>query len=148
MATFTFNTALGKVGYYASLPATNDALVLIPLEESGLETDTVLRDKDDFAAVVAGTTNEQTSVGRKTLTGVTVTVDDANDRVNVAFSAVSWPAPAGNKVGAFVIGYIPDTTAPSDAAIIPLTKHDLSWTPEGIAFALNAGDFFRATSAA
>ena len=146
MATFTFNTALGKVGYYASLPATNDALVLIPLEESGLETDAVLRDKDTFADVIAGATNEQTSVGRKTLTGVTVTVDDTNDRVNIAFSAVSWTAPTGNKVGAFVIGYVPDTTTPSDAAIIPLTKHDLGWTPEGIAFALNAGDFFRATS--
>jgi hypothetical protein len=148
MATFTFNIALGKVGYYASLPATNDALVLIPLEENGLETDAALRDKDDFAAVIAGATNEQTTVGRKTLTGVTVTVDDANDRVNIGFAAVTWTAPTGNKVGAFVIGYVPDTTAPSDAAIIPLTKHDLAWTPESINFSLNAGDFFRATSAA
>lgn len=148
MATFTFNTALGKVAYYGSLPATNDALVLIPLEESGLETDAALRDKDTFADVVAGATNEQTTLGRKTLTGVTVAVDDVNDRVNVSFAAVSWPTPTGNKVGAFVIGYVPDTTTPSDAAIIPLTKHDLAWTPEGIAFALNAGDFFRATSAA
>lgn len=148
MATIVFNIALGKVAYYASLPAANDALILIPLEESGLETDAVLRDKDDFAAVVAGATNEQTSVGRKTLTGVAATVDDTNDRVNIAFSAVSWAAPTGNKVGAFVIGYVPDTTSPSDAAIIPLTKHDLGWTPEGIAFGLNAGDFFRASSTA
>jgi hypothetical protein len=147
MATFTFNTALGKVAYYASLPSANDALVLIALEEGGLETDAVLRDKDDFAAVVSGATNEQTAVGRKTLTGVTVTVDDANDRVNIAFSAVSWPAPTGNKVGAFVIGYVPDTTAPSDAAIIPLTKHDLTWTPEGLAFSINAGDLCRISSA-
>lgn len=147
MASIVFNAALGKIAYYASLPNANDALVLIALEESGLETDAVLRDKDDFAGVVAGATNEQTSVTRKTLTGVAATVDDANDRVGVAFSAVTWTAPTGNKVGAFVIGYVPDTTTPSDAAIIPLTKHDLGWTPEGIAFTLNAGDFFRAASA-
>ena len=75
MATFTFNIALGKVAYYASLPAANDALVLIALETNGLEADSVLKDKDDFASVVAGATNEQTSVGRKTLASVTVTVE-------------------------------------------------------------------------
>jgi hypothetical protein len=151
MSEMAFNVALGKIAHYASLPAANDALVLIPLEHSGLETDAVLRDKDTFADVVSGATNEQTTIGRKTLTGVTVTVDDTNDRVSIGFAAVSWTAPTGNKVGAFVIGYVPDTTAPSDAAIIPLTKHDVGtdgWTPEGIAFGLNAGDFFRASSSA
>jgi hypothetical protein len=59
-----FNRALGMIAYYASLPAANDSLVLIALESSGLEADSVLRDKDDFAAIVAGTTNEQTTVGR------------------------------------------------------------------------------------
>jgi hypothetical protein len=148
MANITFNIALGRLAYYASLPAANDALVLIALESSGLETDAVLRDKDDFAAVVAGTTNEQTTVGRKTLASVTVTVDDTNDRIALDAADVTWTSPTGNAIGGLVIGYVPDTTSPSDSAIIPLTKHDLTWTPDGNNFTLSIADFFRANSTA
>ncbi|MEU3507706.1 hypothetical protein ABZ733_07220 [Streptomyces longwoodensis] len=149
MATIVFNTALGRVASLAALPAANDALILIALEASGLETDAVLRDKDDFAAVVAGSTNEQTTVGRKTLAGVAVTVDDTNDRVSISATNVTWSSPTGNPVGAVVICYDPDTTGGTDADLIPLTKHDLTWTPDGNAFTLNvSGDFYRATSSA
>ncbi|MFD4596693.1 hypothetical protein ACFWPQ_01545 [Streptomyces sp. NPDC058464] len=148
MANIVFNIALGKLAYYAGLPAANDSLVLIALESSGLETDAVLRDKHDFAAVVAGTTNEQTTVTRKTLASVTVTVDDTNDRVALDAADVVWTAPTGNAIGALVIGYIPDTTTPSDSAIIPLTKHDLTWSPDGNNFTLSIADFFRASSTA
>jgi hypothetical protein len=148
VANLVFNRALGMVAYYASLPAANDGLVLIALESGGLETDAALRDKDDFAAVVAGTTNEQTTVGRKPLTGVTVTVDDTNDRVAIDCADVSWTAPTGNAVGAVVICYDPDISTGTDADLIPLTKHDLSWTPDGNSFSLTIADFFRASSTA
>jgi hypothetical protein len=148
MAQIVFNIALGKVAYLASLPAANDALILIALESSGLETDAVLRDKDDLAAVVAGTTNEQTTVTRKTLASVTVTVDDTNDRVALDAADVTWTAPTGNAIGAMVICYDPDTTGGTDADLIPLTKHDVSWTPDGNNFSLAIADFYRATSAA
>lgn len=148
MASFIFNIALGKLAYYASLPATNDALILVPLEASGLETDAVLRDKDDFAAVVSGTTNEQTTVGRKTLSGVTVTVDDTNDRVAVDAADVTWTTPAGNPVGAVVLCYDPDTTTGTDADLVPLSKHDLTWSPDGNTFTLTITDLYRASSAA
>jgi hypothetical protein len=143
-----FNVALGRVAHLASLPAANDGLVLIPLEASGLETDAVLRDKDDFAAVVAGTTNEQTTVGRKPLSGVTVTVDDTNDRVAIDAADVTWTAPTGNPVGAVVICYDPDITAGTDADLIPLTKHDVAWSPDGNSFTLAVADFYRSTSTA
>lgn len=148
MADIVFNIALGKVKYYAELPATNDALIMVPLESSGLETDAVLRDKDDLAAVVAGTTNEQTTVGRKTLTGVTVTVDDTNDRVAIDCADVTWTSPTGNAIGAVVICYDPDTTGGTDADLIPLTKHGITWTPDGNNFTLTISDFFRANSTA
>lgn len=148
MSNIVFNVALGRVAYYASLPAANDGLVLIALESSGLETDTVLRDKDDFAAVVAGTTNEQTTAGRKALASVTVTVDDTNDRVALDAADVTWTAPTGNAVGAVVICYDPDTTTGTDADLIPLTKHDLAWTPDGNNFTLTIADFFRVNSTA
>jgi hypothetical protein len=148
MAAITFNVALGRLAYYASLPAANDALIMVPLESSGLETDAVLRDKDDLAAVVAGTTNEQTTVGRKTLASVTVTVDDTNDRVAIDCADVTWTSPTGNPIGAVVICYDPDTTTGTDADLIPLTKHDLAWTPDGNTFSLTVADFFRASSSA
>lgn len=148
MANLVFNRALGMIAYYASLPAANDALIMVPLESSGLETDAVLRDKDDLAAVVAGTTNEQTTVGRKTLASVTVTVDDTNDRVALDAADVTWTSPTGNPIGAVVICYDPDTTTGTDADLIPLTKHDVSWTPDGNNFTLSIADFARTTSAA
>lgn len=148
MANIVFNVALGRVSYYASLPAANDALILVPLEASGLEADAVLRDKDDLAAVVAGSTNEQTTVGRKTLSGVTVTVDDTNDRVAIDAADVTWSSPTGNAIGAVVICYDPDTTGGTDADLIPLTKHDLAWTPDGNSFTLSIADFARVSSAA
>ena len=148
MAQISFNVALGRLAYYASLPAANDGLVLIALESSGLETDAVLRDKDDFAAVVSGTTNEQTTVGRKALTNVAVTVDDTNDRVALSADPVTWTSPTGNPVGGFVIAYDPDTTGGTDSSLIPLTKHDLAWTPDGLNFTLTLADFFRASSSA
>lgn len=148
MASIVFNIALGRLAYYTSLPAANDGLVLIALESSGLETDAVLRDKDDFAAVVASSTNEQTTVGRKPLSSVTVTVDDTNDRVALDASDVTWSSPTGNAIGAVVICYDPDTTGGTDADLIPLTKHDLAWTPDGNTFNLTIADFARVTSAA
>jgi hypothetical protein len=148
MANIVFNIALGKVAYYASLPAANDGLVMIALEASGLETDAVLRDKDTFADVVAGTTNEQATVGRKPLASVTVTVNDTNDRADIDAADVTWTSPTGNAIGAVVICYDPDTTTGTDADLIPLTKHDLTWSPDGNNFTLAIADFFRANSSA
>lgn len=148
MASIVFNVALGRVASLAALPAANDGLVLVPLEASGLETDAVLRDKDTLADVVAGTTNEQTSVGRKALAGVTVTVNDTNDRVEVDATDVTWTSPTGNAIGAVVICYDPDTTTGTDADLVPLTKHDVAWTPDGNAFTLSIADFYRASSTA
>ncbi|UPZ27650.1 hypothetical protein MUK60_07360 [Streptomyces sp. LRE541] len=148
MANITFNQALGRIAYLASLPAANDGLVLIALEASGLESDAVLRDKATFAAVVAGATNEQITVGRKALASVTVTVDDTNDRVNIDAADVTWTTPTGNPIGAVVICYDPDTTGGTDTDLIPLTKHDLAWTPDGNNFTLSIADFCRVTSTA
>jgi hypothetical protein len=82
------------------------------------------------------------------LASVTVTVDDTNDRVALDAADVTWTAPTGNAIGAVVICYDPDTTGGTDADLIPLTKHDLSWTPDGNNFALTISDFCRASSAA
>ena len=148
MANIVFNVALGRVAALAALPAANDALVAVPLEATGLVTDATMRDYDDLATLLAGASNEQTSMGRKTLASVTVTVDDTLDRVAVDCADITWTAATGNTVGAVVICYDPDTTTGTDADLVPLTKHDVALTPDGNNFTLSVADFYRASSTA
>ncbi|MFC8432252.1 hypothetical protein [Streptomyces sp. NPDC057253] len=148
MANIVFNIALGRLAYYTSLPATNDALIMVPIETSGIVSDATMRDYDDLNALLAGASNEQTTMGRKTLSSVTATVDDTNDRVNLDCADVTWTAATGNAISAVVICYDPDTTGGTDADLIPLTKHDVTMTPDGSDFTLTISDFARASSAA
>jgi hypothetical protein len=148
VSNLVFNVALGRVASLAALPAANDALIAVPLEATGLVTDAAMRDYDDLAALLAGASNEQTTMGRKTLASVTVTVDDTNDRVAIDCADITWTAATGNAVGAVVICYDPDTTTGTDADLVPLTKHDVTLTPDGNNFSLTVADFYRATSAA
>jgi len=94
MANIVFNIAKGRVVEYYNRVENNDpaasALILVPIETTGLETDAVLIDKDDLAAVLSGTTNEQTTMGRKILTDVELAAlpapDDTNDRYDVSLA--------------------------------------------------------------
>jgi hypothetical protein len=146
VANLIFNVSLGRVAAYADLPQVSDGLVLVPLEASGLVGDSTMRDYDTLADILAGATNEQTSLGRKTLTGVTVTVDDTNDRVSIDAADVVWTTPTGNPVGAVVICYDSDTGTGTDSALVPLAKQDVPWTPDGTTFTLSIADFARVTS--
>lgn len=149
MANIVFNIALGYMKRYAEQVGTgNAALILVPIETSGLETDAVLRDKDDLAAVLSGSTNEQTTMGRKTVTACTVTVDDTNDRVALDFADQTWTAPTGNAISKLLICFDGDTTSGTDSNIVPLTMHDLTLTPDGNNFTLTVADFYRSSSAA
>lgn len=148
MANICFNVALGKIKYYSELPATNDALIAVPIETSGIVSDATMRDYADLSTLLAGASNEQTTMGRKTLASVTVTVDNTNDRVAVDCADITWTAAAGNAISAVVICYDPDTTTGTDSDLIPLTKHDVSLTPDGSDFTLTIADFYRGTSAA
>lgn len=148
MANIVFNTALGRLATLAGLPAANDALIMVPIETTGIVADSVMRDYDDLGALLGGASNEQTTMGRKTLASVTATVDDTNDRVNIDCADVTWTAATGNAISAVVICYDPDTTGGTDADLIPLTKHDVTMTPDGSDFTLTISDFVRSSSAA
>jgi hypothetical protein len=147
MANFVFNTALGRIGYLAGLPATNDALIAIPLTAAGLETDAVLRDKDTLADVLAGSTNEQTTLGRQTLTSVTTTVDDTTDQFTIDAADITWTATTGAAIGAIVVCYDPDTTTGTDTDLIPLLKYDAAMTPDGTDFTVTVNGLLHITSA-
>jgi hypothetical protein len=147
MADFVFNIAKGKVKYYAELPAANDALIVVPIETAGIEADATLKDYDDLASLLAGTSNEQTTMGRKTAASVTNTVDDTNDRLDTDMADITWTGATGNAISALVVCYDPDTTTGTDSSLVPLTKHDFVATPDGsdITAQIAAAGFYRAS---
>lgn len=148
MANIVFNIALGKVKYYAELPAANDGLIAVPIETTGIVSDATMRDYADLSTLLAGASNEQTTMGRKTLASVTVTVDNTNDRVSVDCADITWTAATGNAISAIVICYDPDTTTGTDSDLIPLVKCDFPITPDGSDVTATVNDFYRSTSAA
>lgn len=145
MADFTFNIAKGREAYYASLPGANDALIVVPLETTGLEADATLKDYDNLSTLLAGATNEQTVMGRKTATGALVSIDDTNDWADIDIADVVWVAATGNPISAVLVCYDPDTTSGTDTEIVPLTKHDFVVTPNGgdITAQVPTGGFLR-----
>lgn len=154
MADFVFNIAKGKVHQYCENVDTgspaNARLKLIPIETTGIEADATLKDHNDLAALLAGTSNEQTTMGRKTLAAadVTITVDDTNDRVDIDLTDQTWTGATGNAISALVVVYCPDGVTPgADSTFIPLTKHDFVVTPDGsdIVAQIAAAGFFRAS---
>jgi hypothetical protein len=153
MANVVFNIAKGRVCELYDRVKSNDpansALILVPLETSGLQSDATLIDMDDLAAVLAGATNEQTTMGRKTLTDAQLAAipapDDTNDRNERSLPSVTWTAASGNAISKILVAYDSDTTGGADSAIIPLVMFDAAATPDGNDLVLNSGVFFRAS---
>jgi hypothetical protein len=152
MANIVFNIAKGRVGELYNRVKSNDpansAFILIPIETTGLEADAVLIDADTVAAVLAGTTNEQTTMGRKTLTDVELAAfpspDDTNDRFDYSLPTTSWTAATGNAISKILVAYDADTTGGTDANLIPCTMFDFAQTPSGSNIDVTTGVFFRA----
>lgn len=152
MANIVFNIGKGRVvelyNRVESSDPTNAALVLVPIETSGLESDATLIDADTLAALLSGATNEQTTMGRKVLTDSDLAAlpapDDSNDRYEVSLPTVTWTAASGNAISKIAVCYDPDTTGGTDANIIPLTMFDFAITPDGSDVEMTGGTFFRA----
>lgn len=153
MANIVFNIAKGRVVELYNRVESNDpansAIVLVPIETSGLEADSVLIDSDTLAALLAGTTNEQTTMGRKILTDADLASlpapDDTNDRFEVSLPTVTWSGATGNAISKIAVCYDPDTTGGTDSSIIPLTLFDFAQTPSGADIQMTGGVFFRAS---
>lgn len=153
MANIVFNIAKGRVvelyNHVESNSPSASALILVPIETSGLESDATLIDKDDLSALLSGTTNEQTTMGRKTLTDAELAAlpapDDTNDRYEVSLPTTTWTAASGNAISKIAVCYDADTGAGTDANIIPLTMFDFAVTPSGADIQMTTGVFFRAS---
>lgn len=128
MAALIPNIAKGKFARYAMLPETADAIVWVIF--TGTETDANIRDVDDLTALIATSLNEATFTGysRQTATGVTVTVDDTNDRVDVDAADPQWSPTTAEAITRIAACYDNDTGAGTDASIIPLFVDDFALT--------------------
>ncbi len=147
MSNFTFNVAKGKVNYFATLPAANDALIAVPLLTANLEGDETLKDKTTLAAILASSSDEQTTLGRVSLTGATVTTDNVNNTNSADVADFTFTSAGGSPIAAIIICYVPDTTAGGltagayDSSVIPLTKHDFSAIPNGTDLPVQVSSF-------
>lgn len=153
MATVVSNIAKGRVIELYDRVKNNDpansAIILVPLETSGLVSDATLIDYDTLSDCLAGATNEQTTMGRKTLTDSDLasipTPDDTNDRNERSLPTVTWTAATGNAISKIAVCYDSDTTSGTDANIVVLTYMDFVVTPSGADIQMTGGTFIRAT---
>lgn len=129
MTDLVFDVALGRALQYVQ---EGGSLVTVPLEAASLDSDDILRRQPTLAAVLTGSSNEQTTMGRRVLTGVLIGTGTLNADAPV------WAEVTGNAVGALVICYSP-TTATGDGDLIPLVKFDVSLTPDGSGIGLQFG---------
>lgn len=157
MANFVYNRAKGRVTEWAeeinaNSPNTNAAFIVALLANTGMEAQSVLEDKDDWSGLVSGATDFATNTGanRKTIAdgAVTVTYDDTNNRTAIDIADQTWTALANDgtgAVGAVEVGYDTDTSAGTDANILPATHHDFAITPDGSDVTAQIADFYRAS---
>lgn len=151
MADGVFNIAKGKVAEYAQRVVDNDptnsALIVVLAE--GAATDATIKDYDTLSALLgdAGVTEASASgYARKVVTTASITPDDTNDRLDVDIADQTWAAVAsGNTITRLFICYDNDTTAGTDANIVPLTYHDFSVVTDGSDITATITNFFRAS---
>ena len=157
MSNQLFNIGLGRVAELYNRvdlsDPTNAVLTIVILATTGIESDAVLKDKDDLAAVVAGATDEvtNTNYARKELSDADIVAfapDDGNDRVDLdipdqTFSAIA----AGDGWNDLLVCYDSDSTGGADSGIVPLTMHDFVVTPDGsdITAQIAVAGFYRAS---
>lgn len=151
MANFVFNISKGRVVEFYNRVESNDPAAstfeIMPLETSGIETQANLEDSPSFVEVLDGTTNEQTTMGRKNLTDTELAAlpapDYGNNRYDLDLPDVTWTAAGGNPISALVIGY--DPSGGADSTILPMTHHDFVVTPDNSDIVATTTVFFRAS---
>lgn len=141
MANLIFNISKGKFVEYAARVNANDptnaVLVVVILETTGLQSDATLLDYDTLQAIIDGGSTEPENSGyvRKVLDqtgGITITVNDTTDLVDVDIPDQTWTAvAAGDTWSKLLICYDSDSTGGVDSAIIPISMHDFAVTPDG-----------------
>lgn len=131
MASTIPNIAKGRINEYAARVAGNDpansALVIVLLKGSVVSTLDEFRDVDTLAAVLAVEDEcDFTNYARISLTDADISAPTPDDTGNAQSfdvadqSIASAGGTLDNDVGAAVVCYDPDTTAGTDADLVPL----------------------------
>ena len=137
---------LASAGQFTS--TANAAFVIVPIETTGIEGDDTLNNYDDLATLLAAASNEQTNQARKVLTDTELAAvpapDDTNNRLDLDIPDQTYTALGGNAIGKFLVCFRPDTGS-ADSAIIPLTAHAVTLTPDGndVVLQIAAAGFWR-----
>jgi len=141
MANFIFNNTKGRdVAFIDNVNnnnPVNSGLVVLLLQTA--EADEALRDYDDLAALLAGSSVEAdfNNYGRKVLTdtdGITVNVNNSTNLVSIDMPDQVWTSAGGttiNTTAKLIIGYDSDTTSGTDSNIIPMYAYDFVATTNG-----------------
>jgi hypothetical protein len=155
MGDFAFNQAKGKATEWAARVNANDptnSIFVLEAINAGAATDATLKDYDTFAQIEAdANAAEVTNSGyaRKTFADggpITVTIDDTNDRIDLDTADQTWTAVvAGSAWTDLIFGYDSDSTAGTDANIVPVSQHDFAVTPDGSDITATIAVFYRAT---
>lgn len=155
MADFAFNIAKGRVVEFynrvKSNDPTNSAFIVIPVDVAAV-TDATIKDFATFSAVTGGGVTERTTGGwnRKTLTDADLAAfpapDNTNDRYDIDLPDQTWTTVTAGAVTDLILCYDSDTTAGTDANLIPMCQFDFPITPDGsdVQAVVNAAGFFRA----
>lgn len=146
MADFVFTDASGAAAEKVRDGTANVGVLLLKVAEA----DATLRDRATVAAILAAANTEAdfTNYARKTgLTG-TVTVDAANNRVDVSIPNQTWTAAGGAANNTLVKAIVFYQDAAADATRVPLVGLDFAVTTDGtdLTIQFNASGFYRATA--
>jgi len=148
-----FNVAKGRVAEFFNRVDSNDpansAIIVIPVDR-GAVSDATMKDFATLAAVLAGGVTERTTGGwnRKTLTDAdlaAIAVDNTNDRVPATIPALTWTGVSAGAVTDLIFCYDSDTTAGTDANVVPIVANVFAITPDGSDVTCNAGDVVRSS---
>lgn len=154
MAQYVSNVAKGRVNELhlraKNADPANAGILIVAIVSTNTAEE--LKDADTLAAITglaltAEATN--TNYARKTLTGAGLNPLVLNDTTNTQVAGFTnnqtWSAVvAGDNWTHLVFCYDSDTTAGTDADIVPMTIHDFAKTPDGSDIVLNAGDYYQA----
>lgn len=145
MGNFVYNVSLGTI---VEKVRNSETLELLMLKAA--DADSVLKDLDDIAAVLANGSTTQadfTNYARKTLASVTATVDDTADDIEVDAADVVFTSAGGAANNTLTDAVIYDDVDGSDANAEPLVQLDAAATTDGndLTLQFDADGWFRAS---
>jgi hypothetical protein len=146
MATWVNTFAKGRIIEKCSLPLGTDNILIIPLQSTGLPSDTTLRNAANLAAIftAGGLEATFTNYARKVLAGTDITIANnlgtfqATATVNAAQSWASAGGAVNNTIAKIVVAYRPTSSSP-DSSCMVLATQDYSGSTTGGAFTVTVG---------